>query len=365
MRRRLFPALLALTAAPATSHAVGLATQLNCASDYYAYCSQHPVGSPGVRKCMRENGPRLSKSCISALISDGEISKAEVERTKAKLASDKAQARQKTKAKIEEAKAKTKTKADKPVEAVAERKAPAKTKREAVAKLTDDDTRKVSKPQVAPAPKVQPEPSERATTKPELPAPKPAASQVEPVLTLDEETYKALKAREAYFVVEEDDVTPVVRAASDSAGTDASNATSPADEDAAAQSQNANPPVLPEKEAKPASNIITRSVTVEKDTSPVGTAVAEPPAETAEPDTAKSASDPAPRESASRKTQAAKKPDYPPGKMALGRPSTQPSVPAVKPVPSQSQAWQEFMNNRFSGGFNYEGMDASFSRRGR
>ncbi|MCB1484611.1 MAG: hypothetical protein KDJ17_06950 [Hyphomicrobiaceae bacterium] len=363
MRRRLFPALLALTAAPATSHAVGLATQLNCASDYYAYCSQHPVGSPGVRKCMRANGPRLSKSCISALISDGEISKAEVERTKAKLASDKAKARQKTKAKIEEAKAKTKV--EKPAQTVAERKAPAKTKREAVAKLTDDDARKVSKPQVAPAPKVRSEPSDRAAIRPENPAPKPAASKVEPVLTLDDETYRALKAREAYFVIEDGSETPVTRAAIDSAATDATSATSqPVNEDAAAQFHNANAPVLPEDEAKPASVSTTQSVTVEKDTSPASTAVAEPPPETAEPVTDKS--DPAARESApARKLQAAKKPDYPPGKMALGKPSSQPSAPAVKPVPSQSQAWQDFMNNRFSGGFNYEGMDASFARRGR
>ncbi len=109
MRRRLFPALFALVAAPASSNAVGLSTQLNCASDYYAYCSSHPVGSPGVRKCMRANGPRLSKSCINALIADGEISKAEVEQTKARIAAEKIKAKpKKPDAEIQQAQARTK-----------------------------------------------------------------------------------------------------------------------------------------------------------------------------------------------------------------------------------------------------------------
>lgn len=60
--------------------AVSLAVKLACASDYYSYCSQHGVGSPGVRQCMRANGSKLSRGCVSALIAAGEVSKSEVER---------------------------------------------------------------------------------------------------------------------------------------------------------------------------------------------------------------------------------------------------------------------------------------------
>lgn len=63
---------------------------MSCASDYYAYCSQHSPGSPEVRKCMRAAGPKLSKGCIDALIADGEVSKAEVDRQRERYASAKA-----------------------------------------------------------------------------------------------------------------------------------------------------------------------------------------------------------------------------------------------------------------------------------
>ena len=65
------------------ANATSLAVQLACASDYYSYCSKHDTSGPGVRACMRANGERLSKRCVSALISAGEVSKAEVERRSA------------------------------------------------------------------------------------------------------------------------------------------------------------------------------------------------------------------------------------------------------------------------------------------
>jgi hypothetical protein len=60
--------------------AVNWRVQMACASDYYAYCSQHDPDGPGVRQCMRANGLKLSKACVDALISAGEVSKAEVAR---------------------------------------------------------------------------------------------------------------------------------------------------------------------------------------------------------------------------------------------------------------------------------------------
>ena len=60
--------------------AVSLSVQLACATDYYAYCSKHDPDGPGVRGCMRANGPKLSQRCVNALIGAGEVTKAEVER---------------------------------------------------------------------------------------------------------------------------------------------------------------------------------------------------------------------------------------------------------------------------------------------
>jgi hypothetical protein len=62
---------------------VSPAVKRACANDYFAHCSMHPVGTPAVRKCMRAVGPRLSKPCIGALVSAGEVSPADRKRYKA------------------------------------------------------------------------------------------------------------------------------------------------------------------------------------------------------------------------------------------------------------------------------------------
>jgi len=69
-------AVLCTTAASAVSTRV----QSACAGDFMAYCSQHDPDGPGARRCMRANGPKLSKGCLDALIAAGEVSKAEVAR---------------------------------------------------------------------------------------------------------------------------------------------------------------------------------------------------------------------------------------------------------------------------------------------
>jgi hypothetical protein len=55
------------------AYAVSLAVKIACRDDYFAHCSMHAVGSPGLRKCMRDVGPRLSQGCISALVDAGEV----------------------------------------------------------------------------------------------------------------------------------------------------------------------------------------------------------------------------------------------------------------------------------------------------
>jgi hypothetical protein len=60
--------------------AVSASVRSACANDFIAHCSQHDPDSPGARKCMRANGPSLSKGCLDALIAAGEVSREEVAR---------------------------------------------------------------------------------------------------------------------------------------------------------------------------------------------------------------------------------------------------------------------------------------------
>lgn len=78
-------ALAATAAGVSEAGAVSARVKVACASDYFAYCSQHAVGSPGLRQCMRVAGPKLSKRCVNALVSDGEVSQEEVARREAEL----------------------------------------------------------------------------------------------------------------------------------------------------------------------------------------------------------------------------------------------------------------------------------------
>jgi len=54
-----------------------------CANDYLSNCSQFRPDSAETRRCMRSVGHRLSKGCITALVSAGEVSKAEIQRRSA------------------------------------------------------------------------------------------------------------------------------------------------------------------------------------------------------------------------------------------------------------------------------------------
>lgn len=69
----------------AEASAVSARVKVACSSDYFAYCSMHKVGTPGVRQCMRAAGPKLSKRCLNALVNEGEVSQDEVARRAANL----------------------------------------------------------------------------------------------------------------------------------------------------------------------------------------------------------------------------------------------------------------------------------------
>lgn len=63
---------------PVQAEPVDRAVRRACVSDYFAFCSSHRVGSPSLRKCMREAGASLSRRCLEALAAAGEVSRAEL-----------------------------------------------------------------------------------------------------------------------------------------------------------------------------------------------------------------------------------------------------------------------------------------------
>lgn len=55
-----------------------------CKSDYFAHCSEHAVESASLRVCMRRAHRLLSKTCLKALVDDGEATKQDIDRYKAR-----------------------------------------------------------------------------------------------------------------------------------------------------------------------------------------------------------------------------------------------------------------------------------------
>ena len=67
-------ALVALSLAVSSmAYAYSPNVRKHCRADYMEYCSAHPVGSKGVRDCMRKVGPDLRPACINALAESGEV----------------------------------------------------------------------------------------------------------------------------------------------------------------------------------------------------------------------------------------------------------------------------------------------------
>jgi hypothetical protein len=256
--------------------AVGWKTQMNCASDYYAYCSNFAVGSADVRRCMRSNGPRLSKACVDALIADGEISRSEVGRIKEAAVS-----------------AKANVKAD-PKKVAADPQKP-KPNDNRQATLSIEPTR---------APRFH--------------------------IVIDDRTVMALRNRT--HLLEEG--TGDVLLARDADGGDRTE-------------QTASPAVTLGEQPIPNAT----SVDVFKEAQPTksgGSILSVIPKD--------------PRPAATQPARVAGEPSRPvanpPGKMSLGR--NAPSEEAKDPA--NAEAWDMYMQNRFNGGMNYEGLGARFSK---
>jgi hypothetical protein len=256
--------------------AVGWKTQMNCASDYYAYCSKFAVGSADVRRCMRSNGPRLSKACVEALIADGEISRSEVGRIKEAAVSTKAN-------------------------------------------VKADPKKVAADPQ-----KPKPNDNRQATLTIE------PARTPRPHIVIDDRIVAALRNR-THLLEEE---TGDVLLARDAGGGNRTEQTlSPAatlgerpipnatsvDEIKEAQPTKSGGSILSESPKDPGPAMTERSQVAGEQSRPVAT---------------------------------------PPGKMSLGR--NTPSENAKDPA--NAEAWDTYMQNRFNGGMNYEGLGARFSK---
>ena len=77
-------AIAALSLQATAASAVSSSVKKNCLGDYLSYCSTYMPGSKGLTRCMRRNGPRLSNSCVKALVKAGYVSKSEVAKKSAR-----------------------------------------------------------------------------------------------------------------------------------------------------------------------------------------------------------------------------------------------------------------------------------------
>jgi hypothetical protein len=69
-------------AALAESVTVTQDVQQNCEWDYHNLCSQYAIGSELLDMCFKQNGSKLSKPCVDALIAAGDVSQEYVDQQK-------------------------------------------------------------------------------------------------------------------------------------------------------------------------------------------------------------------------------------------------------------------------------------------
>jgi hypothetical protein len=53
----------------------GVTNDLDCRWDYHNFCGEYGIGSPLLNYCFRNNGAKLSRACVNALIQAGDVSK--------------------------------------------------------------------------------------------------------------------------------------------------------------------------------------------------------------------------------------------------------------------------------------------------
>ena len=63
-------------------HTYSDAVQRACADDYKQHCPEYGIETEALRLCMDRAGEKLTKTCVDALVADGEVSKQQVEARK-------------------------------------------------------------------------------------------------------------------------------------------------------------------------------------------------------------------------------------------------------------------------------------------
>jgi uncharacterized membrane protein YebE (DUF533 family) len=70
------------TAAEADTKNYSKGVQQNCNQDYKTHCGEYGLETNALHDCMDRNGNKLTKACVQALVADGHVSQAEVDRRK-------------------------------------------------------------------------------------------------------------------------------------------------------------------------------------------------------------------------------------------------------------------------------------------
>ena len=73
---------VSLPAEAAKTYQYSQRVQQACANDYHAHCGEYGIETSALRLCMNKAGRQLSHGCVNALVADGQVSRAEVERRK-------------------------------------------------------------------------------------------------------------------------------------------------------------------------------------------------------------------------------------------------------------------------------------------
>ena len=166
-----------LCASNVPANALSWSSQMNCAGDSYTYCSMHTAGSAEHHACMRANRPKLSTSCVSALIDDGVLPKTIASQRKTKIAAATAQTKP----------------------------APRTTARPVASPVDKAPSAKVATAKATPMSAL---PIADAASEPLARAPEPLATPpqqpMEAAPAMDQKTFEALKSRAPYFLVTED-----------------------------------------------------------------------------------------------------------------------------------------------------------------
>jgi hypothetical protein len=70
-----FVAVSCFTCAAQAAPDITQAVSQDCRWDYHNFCSEYGIGSPLLNYCFRNNGAKLSRACVNALIQAGDVSK--------------------------------------------------------------------------------------------------------------------------------------------------------------------------------------------------------------------------------------------------------------------------------------------------